>query len=434
MYMGHQLDRSRDGLRQGGSGISALAPRKGALCGCFAEDMWAYLDCFSGASGNMFLGALLDVGVPESVFRDTIAAMGLEDVEIETSIVSKHGIAARYVQVHHPEQQVHRHLDDIIEIIEGCQLDLVVRQKASEAFRRLAGAEAKAHGTSVEEVHFHEVGAIDAIVDVVCTMAGFHHLGVDRVQSSPVHLGTGFINVAHGTMPVPVPATMNLLAGVPTYSQGINAELVTPTGAALLTTLASSFGTLPAGRLLNVGYGAGTRELPIPNLLRLVLVEPASCNRNLWQMDEISILECSLDDHNPELIPPLMQRLLKRGALDAYVQDITMKGGRPAIVLTVLCSPEMQESMAEIVFRETTTLGIRTDRRLRYILPRESICVSVAQQSIGVKVARLGDEVITVAPEYRDCLLVAEKTKLSLREIYDRAKAAARAALALDMD
>ena len=405
--------------------------RREALCGCFTNDMWAYLDCFSGTSGNMFLGALLDVGVPESVFRDTIAAMGLKDVEIKVSSVSKHGIAACYVQVHHPEQHVHRHLDDIIEIIDGAQLDLVVRQKAIEAFQRLAVAEAKAHGTSEDEVHFHEVGAIDAIVDVVCTMAGFHHLGIRQVQSSPVHLGTGFIRVAHGTMPVPVPATMNLLEGVPTYSQGISAELVTPTGAALLTTLAGSFGTMPAGRLLKVGYGAGSRELPIPNLLRLMLVEPASHEKDLWQMDEIAILECNLDDHNPELIPPLMQKLLKQGALDVYVHDVTMKGGRPAVVLTVLCAPKKQEVLANIVFRETTTLGIRTDRRLRYILPRESVSVTVAQQSVSVKVARLGEEVITVAPEYRDCLLVAEKTGLPLKEVYHRAKVAARAVLNL---
>ena len=393
--------------------------------------MWAYLDCFSGASGNMFLGALLDAGVPETVFSDVIAAMELEDVHIEATTVHKQGIAGQHVEVHHPEQHVHRHLDDITEIIERAHLEPAVSERSIEVFRRLAAAEAKAHGTSETEVHFHEVGAIDAIVDVVCTVAGFHHLGITKVQSSPVHLGTGFIKAAHGTMPVPVPATTNLLVGVPTYSKGIAAELVTPTGAALLTTLSSSYGSWPAGRLLKIGYGAGTRELPIPNLLRLVLIESVPHGRSLWEMDEISILECNLDDHNPELVPPLMQKLLDQGALDVYVQDITMKGGRPAILLTVLCQPEEQELLAETVFRESTTLGIRTDRRFRYILPRECISVTVDQEQLDVKIARLGEEIITVAPEYRDCLRVAQAIGLPLKEVYDRAKVAARSALSL---
>ncbi|NLY52325.1 MAG: nickel pincer cofactor biosynthesis protein LarC [Firmicutes bacterium] len=395
----------------------------------FAQLMWAYLDCFSGVSGNMFLGALLDAGVPAAVFQDVIASMGLENVKIKSAVVTKHGIAGCYVEVRHPEQHVHRHLQDIIDIIEGAGFEPAVSKKAIEAFRRLAEAEAEAHGTTIDKVHFHEVGAIDAIVDVVCTVAGFHYLGVTEIQASPVQLGTGFIKVAHGMMPVPVPATMNLLKGVPSYSRGIEAELATPTGAALLTSLASSYGPLPAGRILEVGYGAGTRELPIPNLLRLVLIEPADGDRSLWSMDEVALLECNLDDHNPETIPPLISKLLDAGAWDAYVQDVTMKGGRPGIILTVLCPPGIQTELAELIFRETTTLGIRTDRKLRYILPRESLTVSVADQKVSVKVARLGEEVITVAPEYRDCLRASEAAGLPLKEIYDRAKIAARTAL-----
>ena len=391
--------------------------------------MKAYIDCFSGASGNMFLGALLDVGVPEDVFREAIEVLGLDDVHIEATTVTKHGIAARHVQVHYPEQHVHRHLQDIVEIIDRAQLEPVVARQAIQVFRRLAVAEAKAHGTTEDEVHFHEVGAVDAIVDVVCTVAGFHHLGVESVHSSPVHLGTGFIQVAHGTMPVPVPATMNLLTGVPTYSRGIVGELVTPTGAALLTELASSYGALPAGRLLRVGYGAGTKDLPIPNLLRLVLLEPVPSGKTLWESDEIAILECSIDDHNPELIPPLSQSLLEHGALDVYVQDTIMKGGRPGLTLTVLCHPDNQDALVTLVFRETTTLGIRTDQRRRYVLPRE-----VADQEVRVKIGKLGQEVVTVAPEYRDCLEAAKKAELPIKEVYDRAKMAARKALHLDND
>ena len=395
----------------------------------FAQLMWAYLDCFSGVSGNMFLGALLDAGVPIEVFEDVIESLGLEDVEIKTASVTKHGIAGCYVEVRHPEQHVHRHLQDIVDIIDGAGFEPQVREKTVEVFRRLAAAEAEAHGTSIDKVHFHEVGAVDAIVDVVCTVVGFHYLGVSKILASPVQLGTGFIKVAHGMMPVPVPATMNLLKGVPSYSRGIEAELATPTGAALLTSLASSYGPLPAGRILEVGYGAGTRELPIPNLLRLVLIEPANEDRNLWSMDEVALLECNLDDHNPETIPPLISKLLDAGAWDAYVEDVTMKGGRPGIILTVLCPPGIQTELAELIFRETTTLGIRTDRKLRYILPRESLVVTVAEQQVGVKVARLGHEVITIAPEYRDCLRASEGAGLPLKEVYDRAKIAARTAL-----
>lgn len=394
--------------------------------------MNAYIDCFSGASGNMFLGALLDVGVPETLFKDTIATLGLEDVHIEVTKVMKHGIAARHVVVHHPEQHVHRHLQDVVEIIEGANLEPTVGRRAIQVFRRLAVAEAKAHGTTVEEVHFHEVGAIDAIVDVVCTVAGFHHLGVESVRSSPVHLGTGFIEVAHGTMPVPVPATMNLLTGVPTYSRGVVGELVTPTGAALLTELAGSYGALPAGRLLKVGYGAGTKDLPIPNLLRLVLLEPVPSGKTLWDMDEIAVLECNIDDHNPELVPPLTQGLLDRGALDVYVQNAIMKGGRAGLTLTVLCHPDDQDSLATVIFRETTTLGIRLDRKRRYVLPREIVPVKVADEDVRVKVGKLGEQTVTVAPEYRDCHQVAQKTGLPIKEVYDQAKMAARQALHLD--
>lgn len=392
----------------------------------------AYIDCFSGASGNMFLGALLDIGVPETVFQDVIAALELEDVHIEVTRVTKHGIAARHVVVHHPEQHAHRHLQDIVEIIEEANLDPTVAHRAIQVFRRLAVAEAKAHGTTVEEVHFHEVGAIDAIVDVVCTVAGFHHLGVETVRSSPVHLGTGFIEVAHGTMPVPVPATMNLLTGVPTYSRGVAGELVTPTGAALLTELAGSYGALPAGRLLKVGYGAGTKDFPIPNLLRLVLLEPVPSGGTLWDMDEVAVLECNIDDHNPELVPPLTQALLDNGALDVYVQNAIMKGGRAGITLTVLCHPDDQDALATLIFRETTTLGIRTDRRRRYVLPREIVPVKVADEDVRVKIGKLGEQAVTVAPEYRDCYKAAQNTGLPVKEVYDRAKMAARQTLELD--
>ncbi|NLK08526.1 MAG: nickel pincer cofactor biosynthesis protein LarC [Firmicutes bacterium] len=379
----------------------------------------------------MFLGALLDLGVPEEIFQGVITALGLEDVHLEITRVAKQGIAACHVVVHHPEQHVHRHLQDIVEIIEQGSLEPKVATRAIAVFERLAEAEAKAHGTTVDDVHFHEVGAVDAIVDIVCTVAGFHHLGAEEIRSSPVHLGTGFIDVAHGTMPIPVPATVNLLSGVPTYSKGIPNELVTPTGAALLTELASAYGPMSSGRLIKVGYGAGTRDLPIPNLLRLVLFEPIPEGKTLWDMDEIAVMECSIDDHNPELLPPLAQSLLDNGALDVYVQNAIMKGGRAGVVLTVLSPLELQDALAKLIFKETTTLGIRLERKKRYTLPREMISVEVASENIQVKIGKLGEDVVTVAPEYRDCYQVAQTVKLPVREVYDRAKTAARAALQL---
>ena len=255
----------------------------------FAELMWAYLDCFSGVSGNMFLGALLDAGVPAEVFEDAIASMGLENVEVRSSVVRKHGIAGQYVEVVYPKQRVRRHLQEITDIIQGAGLDPAVSSKAVKVFRRLAEAEAKAHGTAMDKIHFHEVGAVDTIVDVVCTVAGFHHLGVVEIHASPVQLGTGFIKFTRGTMPVPAPATVNLLKGVPSYSTGIEAELTTPTGAALLTSLASAYGPLPAGRIVEVGYGAGVRELPIPNLLRLILFEPMGNDESIRPREEVEL-------------------------------------------------------------------------------------------------------------------------------------------------
>lgn len=246
----------------------------GEKCRGFAQPMWAYLDCFSGISGNMLLGALLDAGVPLQVFQDAVTSMGLTAVELKVSSVTKHGIAGIYVEVSYPEQHGHRYLHDILEIIDAAGFEPPVSSKAAEIIRRLAAAEAEAHGTTIDNVHFHEVGAIDTIVDVVCAVAGFHYLGTAEIHASPVQLGTGFVKSAGGILPVPAPATLNLLKGVPTYSRGIEAELTTPTGAALLTSLASSYGPMPAGRILETGYGAGGRDLPIPNLLRLVLIEP----------------------------------------------------------------------------------------------------------------------------------------------------------------
>lgn len=391
----------------------------------------AYIDCFAGASGNMFLGALLDAGVPESFMKETIENLGLENVKLVVTEKRKRGIVGKHVEVRHPEQHVHRHLSDIVDILNRADLGPTVKDKAVAAFQRLATAEARAHSCSVEQVHFHEVGAVDAIVDVVCTMAGFDYLQIEKVHASPVHLGTGFVDCAHGTIPVPVPATLNLLEGVPTYSRGIQAELVTPTGAALLTTLAETYGPQPGGIVVRTGYGAGTRDLEIPNLLRLTLLEDDSKGRpqgssDLWGTDQVTILECNLDDDSPEFLPPLRDKLLELGALDAYTTSIIMKFGRPATQLTVLCPPHLAEELARVIFAESTTLGIRVDSRSRYVLPRESVDVTIGSHRVSTKVGRLGKKIVTVAPELKDCRHVAEVTGLPLKEVYEQAKWEAR--------
>ena len=391
-------------------------------------DNIAYFDCFSGASGDMILGALLDAGLSLDDLRADLEGLAVEGYQLNATRIKKQGFAATQVDVQLDQDvsQAHRHLHDILELIDKSRLDTNVKAQATRIFRRLGEAEAKVHDTSIEKVHFHEVGAVDAIVDIVGTCIGLAHLNIDRVVCSPIPTGGGTVTCAHGVLPVPAPATAALLEGVPLASCDEQAELITPTGAAILTTLAESFGPIPPMVWGRAGYGAGSRDgITRPNLLRVVLGESLSSE----SADCVTVLEANLDDAPAEWIGFAVERLLAAGALDAYCVPITMKKSRPGVLLTVLCEPGRVAEMEGIVFAETTTLGIRRYTAQRSTLQRRFETVETAYGPVVMKIASRGGEDVTVAPEYEDCRRAAEAHGVALRKVMAAAEHAWRKTL-----
>jgi len=385
----------------------------------------AYFDCFSGISGNMVLGALLDAGLKLDALREALAGLGISGYEIKAKRVQKRQIACTLVDVETREVGVERHLSDILNIIGESTLSEEVKEKAGAIFTRLAEAEAKVHGVSVEEVHFHEVGGVDAIVDIVGSVVGLKLLGIEEVYSSPLHLGRGFVECAHGTLPVPSPATLELVKGVPVYGWDIEAELVTPTGAAIITTLAKGFGSPPPMHVEQVGCGAGHRELPIPNLLRLLIATSPQQPGEGLEEDSVLLLETNIDDMNPEFYEHVMDRLFQRGALDVFLTPIQMKRNRPAVMLSVIVGQGEVDGVLGVIFEETTTLGVRMQEVRRKKLERESILVNTCYGPIRVKVARLGSVIKNVSPEYEECRRIAEQWGVPLKVVYEEARRAA---------
>lgn len=392
----------------------------------------AYFDCFAGISGDMTLGALLDAVLPQAALEGVLRLLPLPGWQLDVQRVAKQSLAATAVQVLvAPGEQPHRHLSDILQILDGGNLPAVVRDRAAAVFTRLARAEAAVHGTSPDEVHFHEVGAVDSIVDIVGAVAGLHWLGIDSVRASPLPLGHGFVRAAHGQLPVPAPAVMQLLAqrGIPVRDLDAAAELVTPTGAALLAALADDFGHYPDMIVRAVGLGAGQRNMPFPNVLRVVIgdanatPDPAHAD-NPYDVEQLLVLETNLDDMNPEIIAYASQRLLASGALDVWHTPIAMKKGRPATLLSVLCRPADGPGLTELVLAETTSLGVRQHTVDRIALPRRSDEVTTPWGTVRVKVARLADGAAKVAPEYEDCQRVARAAGVPLRDVYAAAHAA----------
>ncbi len=382
-----------------------------------------YFDCFSGASGDMILGACLDAGLGLDTLRADLAGLGLEGFQIETQSVRKQGFAATQftVQVATAEQP-HRHLKDIRRIIESARLDPVVRERSLAVFTRLAEAEAAVHGTTVEKVHFHEVGAVDAIVDIVGACLALHRLGIDKVFCSPIPTGSGTIQCDHGLMPVPAPATAALLKGVPLAACDETGELTTPTGAAILTTLAAGFGSPPAMILEKVGVGAGRRDGQTrPNILRLLIGEAAANADRGGEEDEIIVLEANLDDISPEVIGYVYDRLLAEGALDVFTSPIYMKKNRPAVLLTVLTPVALRGVLEDLILKETTTFGVRGYPVRRRKLAREFETVQTDFGPIRIKVGRHGGRVVTAAAEYEDCRHAAERMGWPLREVMEQA-------------
>jgi len=383
----------------------------------------AYFDCFAGISGDMILGALVDAGLELEVLREELAKLRLDGFRLEAKKVKRCSLTGTKVEVivdHH--EHSHRHLSHILEIIKESKLPPKVQEDCEAIFSHLARAEAKVHGTSVEHVHFHEVGALDSIVDIVGSVIGLYRLGLDKIYSSPLHLGSGFVMAEHGKLPVPAPGTAELIKGIPTYSTEVEGELTTPTGAAIITTLASQFGPVPLMKIEQIGYGAGAKEFPsLPNLLRLMIGQ----GEDELEEDSISVLESNIDDMNPQFYEVLYERLFQAGALDVYLTPILMKKSRPATKLTVLCPPEKVNDCDRIVFEETTTFGVRISQAMRKKLFREIKEVKTRYGKVRIKVGMMGDRMTDLCPEYEDCKALAISLHLSVREVYQEAQRAA---------
>jgi uncharacterized protein (TIGR00299 family) protein len=428
----------------------------------------AYLECFSGISGDMFLGALVDAGVPAALLEKTVATLNV-GARLEISRVVRSGISATKVDVwvgvekdlsreeywkqkanaghghSHQDEHSHEHeesrasrtiphehphshehgrgLTEIRGIISAAAISEGAKKTAIAIFEALGRAEAKIHNTSLESVHFHEVGAVDAMVDIVCAAVGAEALGVDAIICSPLNVGGGTVKCAHGTFPVPAPATVELLADAPVYSSGLQAELVTPTGAAIVKTLASRFAAFPEMKIEKSGYGAGTRDFPgHPNVVRLTIGEGASSALAAKTASEtITLLEANLDDLNPQVFGYVMDRLIEVGALDAFGMPVQMKKNRPGMLLTVLCKPEDAAKLTQLIFTETTTLGVRRRDEMRQTLARRWEKVGTRWGEVRIKIASMNGTVTNYAPEYEDCRRIAAEHQVPLKTVIQEA-------------
>ncbi len=386
----------------------------------------AYFDCPSGASGDMILGALVDAGVPFEALARELAGLGVDGYRLERREVIKAGFRATKVDVALGAHEAgHRGLRDILDILERSGLAPAVRDMASRVFQRLAEAEARVHGTTPERVHFHDVGAVDAIVDVTGACIGLHLLGVDAVHVGALPVGGGFVQGPHGRMPVPGPATAELLKGFPTLDTGVRRELVTPTGAAILTTLAAGAGAMPAMRVTAVGYGAGTMDLETPNVLRLFVGE-APMAAGTAPAETIVQVETTVDDMSPQLYEPLLERLLEAGALDVWLTPVIMKRSRPGVVLTALCEPGRVADLSRLLFEESSTIGVRWTAYQRSRLAREMVRLDTAYGPVTFKVSRLEGRVVTVTPEFEEVRRIARDRGLPVREVLEQARVEGR--------
>jgi len=376
----------------------------------------AYIDAFSGISGDMLVGALVDAGADAEAVRQALQSLGAGAV-VRFERVSRAGIAATRFSVEAEPDLPHRHFSDVMNLIEAAELPTAVKQRAGEVFRLLGQAEAAVHQVPLEQVHFHEVGAVDSIADVVGACLALELLGIEEVHCSPVNLGSGTVGSSHGVLPVPAPATVALLKDKPVYSRGPAVELTTPTGAALAVSLARYFGPLPAMTLRSSGYGAGSRELPgWPNLLRVLVGEDSRASEAVL----VSVLEANIDDSTPEVLGYALERLLEAGALDATLEPIIMKKARPGVLLRVIARQEDQEALAALIFAETSTFGLRIYRAERRVQPRHWAEVDLPQGKVRIKISADG----RFAPEYEDCRKLAVASGRPLAEIITQASLA----------
>lgn len=378
----------------------------------------AYFDCFAGASGDMILGSLVDAGLDPDLLNIELSKLRLSCFTLSFKPMQKRGIAGTQALIDMDPYllQPHRGLSDIVHLIQGSELSPDIREKSIAVFTRLAEAEAKVHRTTVDAVHFHEVGAVDAIIDVVGAVSGLSLLGIDTVHCSAMHLGSGTVTCAHGILPVPAPATLELIQGMPVYATEIRGELLTPTGAAILTTLSDTFGHFPPMVIEASGYGAGMADPEIPNLLRVAIgrmVETAS-GRNA---DQVAVLETAIDDMNPQIYDHVMERALSLGALDVYLKPVQMKKNRPGILLTLLCQPDDLHRFARFLLMETTSIGLRWRFENRIIADREIREVSTSFGPVRIKTSRLQGDIVHISPEFEDCRKISLTQDIPLKKV-----------------
>lgn len=390
--------------------------------------MIVYLDCVGGIAGDMMCAALLDAGASEAALREVPGRLGLPDVELRVERTERHGIGALHLDVLDPHEGHHdRSWRVIRRQLADADLSDGVRERALAVFERLAEVESSVHGVALDDVHFHEIGAVDTLIDVVGAVTLLAQLAASRVVCSPLPMGGGTTRAAHGVLPLPAPATAALLVGAPVFGVTLQAELVTPTGAALAATLADGWGALPAMTLRKVGYGAGTADFPErANLVRVLLGEASDV-----ALGEVVVLETNLDDLLPELVPDAAEHCFAVGALDVWTAPVTMKKGRPGWVLSALARPAAQEAVARAMLEHTSALGVRVARWARYELQREVMTVHVDGRPVRVKLGRLDGRIVNVAPEHDDCADVAARGRTAVQSIWAAALAAAREELSL---
>jgi uncharacterized protein (TIGR00299 family) protein len=382
-----------------------------------------YFDCFSGAAGDMILGSLIDAGVPLDEVRRALGTLAIEPDVVWTERVIRAGVTATKFCVKGEDggehAHAHRHLKGVYSLIDGSALTAAGKTRAKELFERLGRAEAEIHGTTMDKVHLHEVGALDSIIDIVGSVFALEYLGVDAIVSSPLNVGSGMVRAAHGLYPVPAPATMRLLEGAPIYSGQQPAELVTPTGALLVSGYAQEYGPVPAMRVRRIGYGAGTRDFKdTPNVLRVLLGESDDARPSQGvQAHTVVVIECEIDDMNPQIFGVLMDRLLAAGALDVFYTPVQMKKNRPGTLLTVVAAPGLRDRLTSIVFTESTTIGLRYREMTRECLERDTVIVDTPIGAVRFKVARRGAEVLNASPEFDDCARIAAERGIPLKDV-----------------
>jgi len=386
----------------------------------------AYFDCFAGISGDMCLGALVDAGADISEIAKYLKKIPLKNYVLESRKVLRNGISATKVDVIikqsaiSNQQSAAKKWADIKKIIDRSTLDKHIKEKGLKIFKKLFEAEAKVHGEPLDKVHLHEIGGVDCIVDIFGTLIGLDMLGVKKIYTSSINLGSGKVKTDHGILPVPAPATVELLRDFPVYSSGIPLELTTPTGAALITGLGAIFSALPEMRIEKIGYGAGTAKIAhMPNALRILIGRDIVREKHPVTNNTVMVMETNIDDMNPQLYEHVMEKLFTSGALDVFLQNIIMKKGRPAIKLTVIAEEEDTDKMADILFKETTTIGLRFYKARRKTLNREIVRIDTKYGMVRLKLSRLKDIIVNISPEYDDLKAIAKKTKLPLKKVLE---------------